>query len=61
MARAVLKRHMRWEFDRFNIRLIVLCRQQVPIAVSAWLAGIVGFSAKEALGGQAPAENKPQP
>jgi len=25
----------------------------VPIAVTAWLAGIVGFSVKEALGGQA--------
>jgi len=24
------------------------------IAVTAWLAGIVGFSIKEALGGQAP-------
>jgi hypothetical protein len=34
---------------------------KVPIAVSAWLAGIVGFSVKEALGGQAPAENKQQP
>jgi hypothetical protein len=27
---------------------------KVPIAVTAWLAGIVGFSIKEALGGQAP-------
>jgi hypothetical protein len=27
---------------------------KVPIAVSVWLAGIVGFSVKEALGGQAP-------
>jgi len=27
---------------------------RVPIAVTAWLAGIVGFSVKEALGGQAP-------
>ena len=27
---------------------------KVPIAVTAWLAGIVGFSVKEALGGQAP-------
>ena len=26
---------------------------KVPIAVSAWLAGIIGFSIKEALGGQA--------
>jgi hypothetical protein len=31
---------------------------KVPIAVSAWLAGIVGFSVKEALGGQAPTQNK---
>lgn len=31
---------------------------KVPIAVSAWLAGIVGFSLKEALGGQAPPESK---
>ena len=27
---------------------------KVPIAVTSWLAGIVGFSIKEALGGQAP-------
>jgi hypothetical protein len=27
---------------------------KVPIAVTAWLAGVVGFSIKEALGGQAP-------
>jgi hypothetical protein len=27
---------------------------KVPIAVTAWLAGIIGFSIKEALGGQAP-------
>mgnify|MGYP007017515304 CR=1 FL=1 len=27
---------------------------KVLIAVTAWLAGIVGFSIKEALGGQAP-------
>jgi hypothetical protein len=27
---------------------------KVPIAVTAWLAGIVGFSIKEAFGGQAP-------
>ena len=27
---------------------------KIPIAVTAWLAGIVGFSIKEALGGQAP-------
>jgi len=27
---------------------------RVPIAVTSWLAGIVGFSIKEALGGQAP-------
>jgi hypothetical protein len=26
---------------------------KVPIAVVAWLAGVVGFSLKEALGGQA--------
>jgi len=26
---------------------------KVPIAVTSWLAGIVGFSIKEALGGQA--------
>jgi hypothetical protein len=25
---------------------------RVPIAVNAWLAGVVGFSVKEALGGQ---------
>jgi len=25
-----------------------------PIAVTAWLASIIGFSIKEALGGQAP-------
>jgi hypothetical protein len=30
---------------------------KVPIAVTSWLAGIVGFSIKEALGGQAPAQN----
>jgi hypothetical protein len=28
---------------------------RVPVAVVAWLAGVVGFSLKEALGGQAPA------
>jgi hypothetical protein len=27
---------------------------KVPIAVTSWLAGIVGFSIKEALGGPAP-------
>jgi hypothetical protein len=27
---------------------------KVPIAVTAWLAGVVGFSIKEALGGQTP-------
>jgi len=27
---------------------------KVPIAVTAWLAGVVGFSIKEALGGQVP-------
>ena len=27
---------------------------KVPIAVTSWLAGIVGFSIKEALGGQPP-------
>ncbi|HLE74931.1 MAG TPA: hypothetical protein VI864_02675 [Candidatus Bathyarchaeia archaeon] len=27
---------------------------KVPIAVTAWLAGVVGFSIKEALGGQPP-------
>ena len=27
---------------------------KVPIAVTSWLVGIVGFSIKEALGGQAP-------
>lgn len=27
---------------------------KVPIAVTAWLAGVIGFSLKEALGGQAP-------
>ena len=26
---------------------------RVPIAVTAWLAGVVGFSVKEAVGGQA--------
>jgi len=26
---------------------------KVPIAVAAWLAGVIGFSVKEALGGQA--------
>ncbi len=31
---------------------------KVPIAVSAWLAGIIGFSVKEALGGQGPPESK---
>ena len=31
---------------------------KIPIAVSAWLAGIVGFSVKESLGGQAPSESK---
>jgi hypothetical protein len=30
---------------------------KVPIAVTSWLAGIVGFSIKEALGGQAPPQN----
>ena len=30
---------------------------KVSIAVSAWLAGIVGFSVKEALGGQVPPKN----
>ena len=30
---------------------------RVPIAVTAWLAGIVGFSVKEALGGQVPSQN----
>jgi hypothetical protein len=30
---------------------------KIPIAVSAWLAGIVGFSVNEALGGQAPPQN----
>ena len=30
---------------------------RVPIAVTAWLAGIVGFSVKEALGGQALPQN----
>jgi hypothetical protein len=30
---------------------------RVPIAVTAWLAGIVGFSVKEAFGGQAPTQN----
>jgi len=30
---------------------------KVPIAVISWLAGIVGFSIKEALGGQAPSQN----
>ena len=29
-------------------------KYKVPIAVSSWLAGIVGFSINEALGGQAP-------
>jgi hypothetical protein len=29
---------------------------KIPIAVFAWLAGIVGFSVKEALGGQAPTQ-----
>jgi hypothetical protein len=33
---------------------------KVPIAAIAWVAGVVGFSIKEALGGQAPdAEVKP--
>jgi hypothetical protein len=31
---------------------------KVPISVSAWLGGIVGFSVKEALGGQAPSQSK---
>ena len=30
---------------------------KVPIVVTAWLAGIVGFSIKEALGGQALPQN----
>ena len=30
---------------------------KVPIAVSAWLAGILGFSVKEALGGQVPPQD----
>ena len=30
---------------------------KVPIAVTSWLAGIVGFSIKEALGGQVPSQN----
>ncbi|HLE74564.1 MAG TPA: hypothetical protein VI864_00765 [Candidatus Bathyarchaeia archaeon] len=30
---------------------------RVPIAVSAWLAGIIGFSVKEALGGEAPSQD----
>ena len=30
---------------------------KVPIAVTAWLASIVGFSVKEALGGQAQPQN----
>jgi hypothetical protein len=30
---------------------------KVPIAVTSWLAGIVDFSIKEALGGQAPLQN----
>jgi len=29
---------------------------KVPLAVISWLAGIVGFSIKEALGGQAPSQ-----
>jgi hypothetical protein len=33
---------------------------KVPIAVSAWLAGILGFSVKEALGGQAPSQSTAQ-
>jgi hypothetical protein len=32
---------------------------KVPIAVASWLAGIIGFSIKEALGGQSPAQNSP--
>ena len=31
---------------------------KVPIAISAWLAGIVGFRVKEALGGQGSPESK---
>ena len=27
---------------------------KIPIAVTAWLAGILGFSIKESLGGQTP-------
>jgi len=27
---------------------------KVPIALVSWLAGVIGFSIKEALGGQAP-------
>ena len=30
---------------------------KVPIAITAWLAGIVGFSVKEALGGQVLPQN----
>ena len=30
---------------------------KVPIAVTSWLARIVGFSIKEALGGQVPSQN----
>jgi hypothetical protein len=33
---------------------------KVPIAVTSWLAGIVGFSIKEALGGQGPSQNSMQ-
>jgi hypothetical protein len=33
---------------------------KVPIAVTEWLAGIVGFNTEEALGGQAsPLQNSP--
>jgi hypothetical protein len=30
---------------------------KVPIAITSWLAGIVGFSVKEALGGQTLSQN----
>jgi hypothetical protein len=32
---------------------------KVPIAVASWLAGIIGFSKEEALGGQSPPQNSP--
>jgi len=42
------------------IPVFVPAEYKVPIAVTAWLAGIASFSIKEALSGQAPAKNSSQ-